>query len=604
MRKIKTAVSPGRGNAKAVLRIILAITFGGTIATALIMAVLKFLEYCSIPTDTLAVMDKVLWGAGVPASLIIIAVYIFRTLRRRYAYSYMQNWLAELRENGYSRCPRCGSSVSEKTGTGNRRVHVADKITTTHYSDGSTSKSTQAVYENQSYKYTYHKCDDPACALNDDSCLKFGKMPYKVADMRTLILQEPSAKSRSAAYITSGGGQGAWKIVVVIAVILLIVGGLVFRGNMSSSYDQFGGAEVEGIDVSAPLGEEETKMMSDIRKIITDAEEYELRVSEVGGGLFSRDKDLEVDRFVDEKLGEGYTVEFDGIKSDSGLKGEYTLMPYNGEICLFHDKEETIYTPDSDFYKTHYESISKWTGKAVLTDVLDQIKTGELYENYTDMFVLRSDRISVFIAQDGSVRLLDENGEKVIRYIFTPQDTAKPVNYADYKPAGYEDEETDELQKLLNKADYNADVEWYVNGECVGEIEVNDNGDGSYTFSNSYNPTDKAAMGKYILYPEEKRYEYFKYENPELYTLSETAEAYTETDSPDTYKWLWDIIPENYVRAHLNLDNAKKSSLLGLATTYTEEFGDGKKSVLEVDVTGSVSFEYHESEDSYVEINW
>ena len=52
------------------------------------------------------------------------------------------------------------------------------------------------------------------------------------------------------------------------------------------------------------------------------------------------------------------------------------------------------------------------------------------------------------------------------------------------------------------------------------------------------------------------------------------------------------------------LDNAKKKSVLGLETTYTEDFGNGKKAVLEVEIGGKMSFEYHESEDNYVEIDW
>ena len=89
-----------------------------------------------------------------------------------------------------------------------------------------------------------------------------------------------------------------------------------------------------------------------------------------------------------------------------------------------------------------------------------------------------------------------------------------------------------------------------------------------------------------------------------MYTLSDIAEKHTDKDSPDTYTWLCDMIPENYVRAHLNLDNPKKKSVLGLEATYTEDFGNGKKAVLEVEIGGKMSFEYHESEETYVEIDW
>ncbi len=596
MNKIKSAVSPYG----VVGRIASAIVFGGMGASVLIMALVKFLEFCLLPSDVLAIIEKVLWGAGIPLTGVIIAVYIFRTLRRRYAFSYAIDCCHGLRE-GPDTCPRCGSTVSEKTGTGHRQVHVADKITTTTYSDGSKSEKKEAVYQSQSYKYTYYQCNNPACAIRDDIDLKFGNMPYRVKDLHFLILRE-GYHSGSAASMLRGGGL-LKIILIVLLVAAVLIGGLVYRGNMSSAYGQFGGGEVEGINVSAAFGEEETKMMSDIRKIINDTKEYGLYVSEVGTGLFAKDKDLDIYYFVDDKLGTGFTVEFEGIKSDSGLKGDYTIMPYNGETCIFNDDDKTIYPPDSDFYKTHYESIAKWGGKKIITDLLDKITTGELYENYTDMFVLRSDKMSVFIAEDGSVRLLDETGEKAIRYIFEPQDTSKPEDYADYKLLGAKEEEpTDELGKVLSKTDYDADIEWVKDGEDAGEIEVENNGDGTYTFENSYNPISKLALGRFVLYPDEKRYEYFAYD-PDKYIYSETSEKHTAQSDPTVYNFLVEMIPEDYVRAHINLDNAKKQSLLGISTVYTEDLGGGKKAVLEIQA-GDVGFEYYESEDTYIEISW
>ena len=569
-------------------------------ASVLIMALVKFLEFCLLPSDILAIIEKVLWGAGIPLTGVIIAVYIFRTLRRRYAFSYAIDCCHGLRE-GPDTCPRCGSTVSEKTGTGHRQVHVADKITTTTYSDGSKSEKKEAVYQSQSYKYTYYQCNNPACAIRDDIDLKFGNMPYRVKDLHFLILRE-GYHSGSADSMLRGGGL-LKIILIVLLVAAVLIGGLVYRGNMSSAYGQFGGGEVEGINVSATFGEEETKMMSDIRKIINDTKEYGLYVSEVGTGLFAKDKDLDIYYFVDDKLGNGFTVEFEGIKSDSGLKGDYTIMPYNGENCIFNDDDKTIYPPDSDFYKTHYESIAKWGGKKIITDLLDKITTGELYENYTDMYVLCSDNIRVFIAEDGSVRLLDETGEKAVRYIFEPQDTSKPEDYADYKLLGAKEEEpADELGKVLSKTDYDAYIEWVKDGEDAGEIEVENNGDGTYTFENNYNPIDKLALGRFVLYPEEKRYEYFAYD-PDKYIYSETSEKHTAQSDPTVYNFLVEMIPEDYVRAHINLDNAKKQSLLGISTVYTEDLGDGKKAILEIQ-GGDVGFEYYESEDTYIEISW
>ena len=419
------------------------------------------------------------------------------------------------------------------------------------------------------------------------------------------LVQEYADGSRT---VTTKGEirRGFWGAIALILAVVVAVGFVLvkFVFTPSSIESSFGGEGAENLVVTAPLGEEENALLTQIRTIVKDAKEYELRVTQSEPNWFVKDKVAVTRYFVDDKFGEGFTVDFKGLTSDSGLKGEYTLMKYEGKVCVFCDDDETIYPSDSDFYKTHYESLAKWNGKAMITALIDKIQTGEVFEKYTDMFVLKSDKFSVLIAEDGSVCLLDESGEKSKLYTFTPADTNKPENYADYKPMGYEDEETDELQKILNKADYDATVKWSVNDNEVGELRVIDNGDGSYTFENGYNPTDKIAPGKYILYQSEQRYDYYKYENLELFTLSDTAEKHTEKDSPDTYKLLCDFVPENYVKAHLNLDNAKKKSVLGLETTYTEDFGNGKKAVLEVEIGGKMSFEYHESEDNYVEIDW
>ena len=399
------------------------------------------------------------------------------------------------------------------------------------------------------------------------------------------------------------GFWGAVALILAVAVaVVFVLARFVF--NAGPRDGAFQGEGTEELAVTAPLGEEETALLAKIRGIVKDAQEYELRVTRPEPNWFVADKIAVVRYFTDETFGDGFTVRFKCLQSDSGLKGEYTLMAYDGETCVFCDKDETVYPPDSAFYKAHYEALAKWDGRAMMTALLDRIRTGEVFEKYAGMYVLKSDKISVFIAEDGSVQLLDETGEKAMFYAFTPADTAKPENYADYKPLGYEDGETDALQKLLNKADYDATLEWYVDGGCVGEMRVTDNGDGSFTFENSYNPTDEVAMGKYVLYPAQKRYSYYKYDNPELYTLSSTPEEHTAQDSPADYQWLCDRIPQDFVRAHLNLDNAKKASLLGLATTYTEERGDGGKAVLEVDITGKVSFEYHAGDGKHLRIWW
>ena len=56
MKKIKATVSPYG----VVGRIASAIVFGGMGASVLIMALVKFLEFCLLPSDILAIIEKVL----------------------------------------------------------------------------------------------------------------------------------------------------------------------------------------------------------------------------------------------------------------------------------------------------------------------------------------------------------------------------------------------------------------------------------------------------------------------------------------------------------------------------------------------------------------
>ncbi|MGN0114153.1 MAG: hypothetical protein ACI396_02385, partial [Acutalibacteraceae bacterium] len=564
------------------------------------MGIEKWLEYCGYTVAEISTVQTVWRFAGIPITMLAVGIYIFRTLRRRYSYSYMLDYYAQLRGNGYSTCPRCGSSVSVRQGKKSYREHVGDRVTTTKYSDGSTSTNRDPIYETRYYKYTYHQCDNNSCAISDDGKLKFGDMPYSRRDLHSLIFNDASSK-HSAGYLVNGGRHFMRILIAIIVIAAVAVLMLMSKNNTDSNYGQFGGKAVEGISVTATLGEEEKALLAQIRQIIDKAGEYELNVDELNSGLFQKNKSVDVTYFVDDKLGSGFTYEFDGIKSDSGLEGEYTVMTYDGKTCVFCGSDETIYPPDSDFYKEHYKSLKKWDGKEIMLAKLDKIKTGELYEKYKGSYVLRSDKISVFIADDGSVRLLDETNDASMRYIFKAIDTKKPSNYANYRLLGSKDSETDPLQKILNTADYSAYIEFTENGKELDDICYTDNGDGSHTFS-IYHEYKNFKPGKYTIYPEEKRYELCAYIN-DTYTLSDKTEKHTSKDSPETYNWLNDMIPDNFVKAHLSLDTAEKGGILWM-TTYTEKVDGKDKAVLSLDNDKVKKFCYYETEKDFVEIRW
>ena len=83
MKKIKAAVSPSGGG----LRIPIAVVLGGTITTTVAIVAKKILEFCEVPAESVANAEKLFMAIGVPLALVLIAMYIFRTLRRRYCYN-------------------------------------------------------------------------------------------------------------------------------------------------------------------------------------------------------------------------------------------------------------------------------------------------------------------------------------------------------------------------------------------------------------------------------------------------------------------------------------------------------------------------------------
>ncbi len=604
MREVKEAVSIASSRGRALLRIICALIFGPAICTAVYLGIQKWFAYCGYTSDTIAKIQSVWTYAGVPITAIVIIVYIFRTLRRRYAYSYMRDYYARLQENGYTVCPRCGSTVSERTGRKSYQKHVGDKITTITYSSGATHVSTTPIYETRSRKYKYHQCDNSSCAIDDDLRVGFGRMPYSRNDLRALILQDYSKTHACAGYLVNGGKHAVRTLLTVLVIAAAAVTMLITKSHMNSIYGQFGGREPEGVSVTAPLGDEEIAYINKAVEIIDkNAGQYRLLVNEQKTGLFQKNGKAEIYGWRDENGVPCLSIRLDRLKTESGISGLSYIMPYREQLCIFSAKDKAIHTPDSDYCKTHFDALKKWDGVSVMRALLDKMQTGELYYmEKTKSYVLRSDRISLYLPEEGSVRILDETGEVPVRYIFSASSkTGRPSDYADFRPAGAADTESDPLQRLLNTADYDAKIEFYENGKKIAGIRYEDRGDGSHSFKFEENYKD-FAKGRYVIYPEESRYEFYVY-LPDSYGYSKDAEAYGAGERAEIYEWLNQMIPDNYVKANLNLEKAEKGKLLW-ATTYTEQKEGSGKAVLVLENGKVGKFNCYETDDTYVEIRW
>lgn len=602
MRDIKKAPTSSGGKGAAALRVILALFIGPAVCTGVYILLGKWFEYCGFTSAELSVFRKIWEYGGIPVTAAAVFAYIFRTLRRRYAYAYMRDYYERLAANGYTVCPRCGSTVSERTGSKTRSVHVGDRITTTHYSDGSKTTNTQAIYENRSFKYTYHMCDNAACGIDDDGGLKYGRMPYSRRDLRKLILGDEAATGRSAGYIVNAR-QGIRKVLTLFAVIAVAAVMLLAKSGNDSFYGQFGGREVKGISEDAVLSAEAEEYILRAREIISETDGYRLTAETKKPFIFGKKKSYEVYGWNNSDGTGCLTLRFSGLGTDKVTKGLFYIMPYSGQVCVFRDADTTIYPPDSDFYAENYDALAGLDGKKVMLSLLDRISTGELYlKKKTSTYVLRSEGICLLVTENGSVKILDTSGEKPVRYIFgAHKDTEEPHNYADFRLAGEDESETDPLKKLLKTGGYSAKIEYFAGGESVAVVRYEDRGNGVhlFKFDEQYSVYRKA---EYRVFPDEDRFEVYPFDESKS-VYADEPEKFAASDNREVYDGLVGMIPYNYVRANFVLDNAEKGKLLW-ATVYTYNVDGKKRSELMLEGGKVGKFVCYQTEDDYTEIRW
>lgn len=145
-----------------ILRIILSVLVFPTVVQYIYMFVSKALKAAGL-TDVESVADLLWKTVGSFIILLVIVLYLYRANIRKWTYSYMLNYQSQAMANGFTVCPRCSSPLNEHTGTGSYSVHVGDKVTTTYYSDGTSTSNRKPIYENRSYKYKYYICSNRSC---------------------------------------------------------------------------------------------------------------------------------------------------------------------------------------------------------------------------------------------------------------------------------------------------------------------------------------------------------------------------------------------------------------------------------------------------------
>ena len=170
-----------------ILRIILSVLVFPTVVQYIYMFLSKALKAAGL-TGVESVVSLLWKTVGSFIILLVIVLYLYRASIRKWTYSYMLNYQSQAIANGFTVCPRCSSPLNEHTGTGSYSVHVGDEVTTTYYSDGTSTSSRKPIYENRSHRYKYYICSNRSCRLESSyDKIKFGRMPATKKDAIWLV---------------------------------------------------------------------------------------------------------------------------------------------------------------------------------------------------------------------------------------------------------------------------------------------------------------------------------------------------------------------------------------------------------------------------------
>ena len=136
------------------------------------------------------------YAVFVPLALFMMAIGLFRSWRRRWPMAYMNAYKRQAQADNYETCPRCGSAIVLKKRTRFSREKVGEVVTTTTYTDGSQSVDRKDVYGNVSYKEHYHQCTNGRCALEVEQTIGQSHLPWKMKEIRCLVLNDDSLLGR------------------------------------------------------------------------------------------------------------------------------------------------------------------------------------------------------------------------------------------------------------------------------------------------------------------------------------------------------------------------------------------------------------------------
>ncbi len=581
--------------------------------------------FAKLMVDTAAEGMKTAWSyVFIPLTVFIMVISLFRCYRRRWPLAYMDNYRKEAKENGYTACPRCGAELVLKRRTRNSRVKTGELITTTTYGDGSKTVDKKDIYGTKSFTEHYHKCTNTSCGLSPEQVITQSHLPWKMKDIRYLILNESDSYSRkkrsgsASDLVLSRLFAPFIAIVVVIACVICIV-------SYANLHD--------GEWTYASVDKESSRSAAEYQEYLLSLDTinpnyhvtYEIESTDMLSHL------LNLFRIKDKN--KGYTVScyslngesvfeyrFEGYDAGTEIPfGWYTLCTLDGIKVLIDDTNKKIYKEGTEFYDTYAPKLLALTHDQALKIIIERTDGGEHGLHGSN------DSWMEFIGKDNSMiysYMLSSDFTKIsggeFRAITTHQDeqfTEKWFfSYDDYEYMldefqGYvysdgDFDTSDELGKLMKDSltDY-GQYTLYKNDERIVQIDIYYLANGyGYSF---YIPSDE--YDKDFL----EDVEYRINTNTKTLTMVTIDDNYKEvltemdlSEHQDKYDYLLSIVPHSYIRKVIDLDKAEmQKENAGLIKNYIMKDENGSTTAEMKVAFGKIGEVVHYlSENEYVKL--
>lgn len=614
-RDIKNAV--GKPQNSAFIRN--CIIYGVVLAVMLFVAPSIF-EKIMVPMAAKGVMGA--WYAVfVPVALIMMGFSLFRSWRRRWPLAYINWYKREAKAGDYEFCPRCGSAIVLKKRSRYSREKVGELVTTTTYTDGSQSVSREDIHENVRHTEYYHKCSNPACALEAEQQISQSHLPWKIKEIRCLVLNDSSLLGRK--HPNARSILLSRLLAPILALVMIAVCGVTIY-NYANEHD----GEWTYVSASKESSRSSEEYQNYLMSLDTEYFGWHVTYEKSPTDMMSY-----LSKLIGRDKATGYTIgcytfdgntafeyRFEGNDAGTGVpSGWYMLTKIDGINVLIDKDKEIIYKQGTEFYDAYAPKLQALTHDLELSAVLEQVDGGEHALSGSNTFwmeFIRKDNTMVYsymLSKDvtqisgGEFRAVTLHpGEQGMEQWFFSYDLSEynPLDHLDgyvYSDAAPAD---DELGKLIQDSfDDSGSVVFYKSGAEILEISVDYLPDG-YAFE-----IKSAAEGHDRGLEEDAVYRVYTNAKTLTKIEYESNSGEIKTDMPlseyqATYDFLLSIVPHAYIRSLIDMDKAEmRKEAVGLVTVYEMKDENGKVTADMKLMFGKIGeVNHYVAEDEYVKI--